>query len=451
LRHPTAWLLVITLTLVTNRAALAQPADQSVELIVRAGRYVRVALDQRVTVHAVGQPVTGIVTEPVYAYDRVVVPAGTRVRGHIARLEGPGRIARLRALTSGDFTPRRRVVLEFDTLVFGDAREVAMRTSVGNGVEQVALRVAAGTEQNGVVARAREEIAARTSGMIAVINAPGKKERLKEALIDRLPYHPQYLRKGTVYTAQLVDPLEFGTAAAITRAEAGTVPAPQSILNARLVTGLDSGTTTRGAPVHAVLTSPVFSEDQQLILPEGASLDGEVTVAKRAASFHRNGQLRFLFERVTAPEQAAHDIPASLYSVAAGEADHVTIDDEGGAAVKDSKTRFVAPALAVLALRATVDREHHGFDHDADDTGMAATGTTVRSGNFGSRAVGGFFGLGLMGIGLSQISHPVGVALAIVGAARTTYTNVLGRGQEVSFPPDTSIQVQLAPGPSPAK
>ena len=69
-------------------------------------------------------------------------------------------------------------------------------------------------------------------------------------------------------------------------------------------------------------------------------------------------------------------------------------------------------------------------------------------GGFGSRGVGGFLGLGLLGVGLSQISRPVGVTLAVVGVVRTVYTNVLGKGKEVSFPADTSIQLQLAPGPT---
>jgi hypothetical protein len=40
------------------------------------------------------------------------------------------------------------------------------------------------------------------------------------------------------------------------------------------------------------------------------------------------------------------------------------------------------------------------------------------------------------------------VTLAVVGAVRTIYTNVLGKGRDVSFPADTSIQLQLAPGPT---
>ena len=38
--------------------------------------------------------------------------------------------------------------------------------------------------------------------------------------------------------------------------------------------------------------------------------------------------------------------------------------------------------------------------------------------------------------------------MGVYGAARTMYTNVLGKGREVVFAADTPIQVRLAPGPS---
>jgi len=50
-------------------------------------------------------------------------------------------------------------------------------------------------------------------------------------------------------------------------------------------------------------------------------------------------------------------------------------------------------------------------------------------------------------VGLARFSHPFGVALAAVGVARTVYSAVLATGHDVSFPADTAIQVQIAPGP----
>jgi hypothetical protein len=66
----------------------------------------------------------------------------------------------------------------------------------------------------------------------------------------------------------------------------------------------------------------------------------------------------------------------------------------------------------------------------------------------GSRGVGGFLGWSLAGTALSFASRPVGIVLAAVGTVRTVYGAVFGKGRDVSFPADTPIQVQLAPGPS---
>jgi hypothetical protein len=321
-----------------------------------------------------------------------------------------------------------------------------MRTVVTTASERVTLQVAGADEHPGIATRARQEVAQRTSEALGVLKAPGKMERLKEAAINRLPYHPQFLRKGTVYTAELLAPLDFGTTPAIPHAPPGTKPAPASILNARLVTALDSAKTEKGTEVRAIVTRPVFSADHELIFPEGTVLAGEVTLTRPARRFHRNGRLRFLFETVHLPDEDPAALLASLYAVRVSEDAHVAVDEEGGASGKSSNARFIAPALAVLALRASTDREHHAMDHDADDAPGAAR--VQPGGNYGGRALGGFFGWGLLGVAASQISRPVAIASGAVGVARTVYTSVLGKGQEVSFPADTPIQVQLAPGPS---
>jgi hypothetical protein len=224
------------------------------------------------------------------------------------------------------------------------------------------------------------------------------------------------------------------------------------MLMARLVTALNSSTTPRGTLVEAVVTEPVFSADHQLILPEGTKLTGEVTFASVPRRFHRNGRLRFLLEQLQVPDEESRPLLASLHSVQAGDDDHVVVDDEGGAAVTNSRTRFIAPVLGVLALRAAVGRHHFDDDGDANDIGGAAAGPGgLGSRGAGGQGLGGFLGFGLIGLGLSQISHPVGVAFAAVGVARTMYTNVFAKGRDVSFPADTPIEVQLAPGPSPQR
>ena len=456
----TALTCVTVLMLCAPLRAQQDPQPTPIDLVVEAGRPFRIALDARVRITRVDQPVTGALIDPLYAYDRVVVPAGTLVRGHVSALEPEPKRLRIQSLAAGDFSPHHGIVIQFDTLTFADGRTLPIRTHVSDAAEHITLSVAAPSAaersdedggSTGVSGRARDAIAqakqaaaAKARGALAAIKSPGKMERAKAVLISRLPYHPQYLSKGAVYGAELLAPLDFGPAAPPVIAAPGTSPAPEAILNARLVTPLDSAKTPRGSPMEAVVTEPVFSADHQLILPEGSRLTGEVTFATAARRFHRSGQLRFLIESVQPLQDQAAQLLASLYSVQVADVGAVDVDEEGGVRASDSKKRFIAPALAVLALRASTHREARRIDNDADDSVPRPAGSP------GSRGVAGFFGWGLTGALVSQISHPVGLTLAAIGVGRTVYRTVFAKGREVTFPADTMIQVQLAPGPASA-
>src|SRR5882672_2880551 len=99
---PSALASLLALSLGASASVFAGPDQGTVELVVEAGTPLRVALDQRVKVNHVGQAVTATVVEPVYAFDRIVVPAGARVVGHLEKLVGPSKGARLRAMLAGD-------------------------------------------------------------------------------------------------------------------------------------------------------------------------------------------------------------------------------------------------------------------------------------------------------------------------------------------------------------
>src|SRR5262249_1487301 len=84
-------------------------------------------------------------------------------------------------------------------------------------------------------------------------------------------------------------------------------------------------------------------------------------------------------------------------------------------------------------------------------SGCRATSGSSGGGNYLARGVGGVIGFGLIGAGLSQVSRPLGIAFGAIGAARSVYKNILGKGQELRFQADTPIQLQLAPGPQSAQ
>jgi hypothetical protein len=426
----------------TVLSLIASAAAEPVALVLKTGTPMHVALDRRVTMSRVGQVITGTLVEPVYAYDRVVLPAGSAVRGHVAALEPPSGGARLRSYLSADFSPHRHVVLQFDTVTLDDGREIEIHTIVTEVTERATLRVAAATEPSGVTARVRQEIAERTSEAIETIKGPDKMERVKDALLERLPYHKQFLRKGTVLTAELQAPVDFGKVEGTPRAAPGTQPAAESILSARLLTTLDSRRTTRGETVQAVVTHPVFSAARELILPEGAILEGTVTLARPARHFHRAGQLRFLFQRVQQTDEEAVTMLASLYAIRTSEDSGIAVDEEGGARAVSPRTRFIAPALSLLALRVAA---HRTVDTPEEPSEF---GLPTQF-EYGNPALGGFLGWGVAGVALSQVSQPIGIGLSIVGVVRTVYGSVFGKGREVVFPAHTPIQLQLAPAPAP--
>jgi hypothetical protein len=460
----------ITLTVAVSAAvvvlslcapAFAQSNDE-VELVVERGRPLRVELSDSITVNHVGQTVTATVVEPVYAYDRIVIPVGTPVVGRVVALVDPPKSTRIRTMAAGDFSPHHAIEIRFESLM-RDGVAVPMQTIAKNEAVHVKRQLAHDSDDEqpqGVVTRAKQEVKSRAAGTVASIKQqtadalsavkdPGKVERLKEWGIGRLPYHPQVLRKGTTWDAELQSPLSFGRVTPRQSAPEGSWPAPSSILNARLITTLDSAATPRGSVLEAVVTQPVFADDGRLILPEGTTLTGEVTFAQQARRFHRNGQMRFLFERAQPPAQDSAPLLASLHAIDVSDDNRVALDDEGGAAVTNSKSRFVAPALALLALRASVEQgEGRGFETGTANVSARTTEASAASGNYFGRAVGGLIGFGAIGVGLSQIWRPAGVAFSIMGAARTLYTNVLGKGQELHFQADTPIQVRLAPGRS---
>jgi hypothetical protein len=83
--------LVSALLLACPSLARSQSESPSVALTVATGRQLDIVVDQRVVIKRVGKPINGMIVQPVYAYDRVVVPASTS-DGTYCRPDGPLKI-----------------------------------------------------------------------------------------------------------------------------------------------------------------------------------------------------------------------------------------------------------------------------------------------------------------------------------------------------------------------
>jgi type IV secretory pathway VirB10-like protein len=450
------------------------PQASTIPLTVPAGVPLRLYLTKRVS-KKVDAPVEAKVLEPVFAFDHQVIPAGATVLGRVEELKPVSKWQRTRAILGGDFTPLHVAPVEFTNLLLPDGREIPLQTEATPGLHTIVpLRAPKkknqkAQNQGGVVTagkqQARDSIQQKLDQVRSIpgmVRGPGKKELVEDYLFSKLPYHPQYVRSRTRFDAVLQQPLQFGSETVSPESVAllGSDPLPDTVVQARLVTPIDSAVSQPGQTIDAILAEPVFGADHKLILPEGTHLAGTVVLAKKARWLHRSGQIRFNFQNFSLPEEAAHLIPASAPSdapqtaesaptekklehrtqatLAGAEATGTTpvkVDSEGGVQAQQSKTRFLAAAASVLIA----SRAAHA-DRDKEEGGTVGSGSNP---NVGGRTIGGGFGLGLVGTGLAQTSPSVGMALGYYGMAWTVYSTVFARGPEVQFGENAVVEIRF--------
>jgi hypothetical protein len=434
---------------------------QSIPLTVPSGAPLRLYLTKRIPKRS-GTPVEAKLLESVFAFDREVIPAGALVQGEVTRARPVSKWLRTRAILNGDFTPLRGAELTFHSLMLPDGRTLPIQTIQAAPLNSIYIepskkarkqKQARPQNQNGGILgtakqtardRVNGAINVRTRGVFDTVRGPNRREKLEDLLWSKLPYHPQYVRRGTRIDAPLQDALAFGSAAlpAADLAELGSEPGADSIAHVRLLTPLDSSSTKMGETVEAVLAAPLFSTAHKLVLPEGTRLTGSVVVAKKARSFHRSGQLRFNFQKVDLPPEVANLRPAATpaapsqatLNAAEGSGDApIRVDSEGGVQAKESKSRFLAPAISlVLASRAADNDAGH---HHATGTGGDA--------NVSGRTLGGGLGLGMAGAAVSQSSRYVGMAFGYYGLAWSVYSSVVARGGEVQFDKNAMMDIKF--------
>src|SRR5438105_2536809 len=119
--------------------------EQTTPVTVQTGAAFHVALAKQVRVKNPGVPVEGRIVEPIYVFDRMAIPASTKVLGRVASIEPLSRSQRAMAIANADFTPLRKAHLDFDTLALKDGRRVPLHTSVSEGVPNVIHVTAGGT------------------------------------------------------------------------------------------------------------------------------------------------------------------------------------------------------------------------------------------------------------------------------------------------------------------
>ena len=405
------------------------PADaRTIALTVPNGTPLQIALDGEVRVRKVGQPISGRVMQPVYVFDHLVIPTGTKATGHIVAIAPvPGRTIALSALNA-DFTPAHKLSVNFDQLILPGGRTIDLHAIVVPGSGQVIQLATAGEHQRNAVkdaaARKMDQARAQWHDAMKQIKSPGRMHLFVRYAVAQLPIHPQYIDAGAVYSAELSRPLDFGSesVSAASLSSIGTQPPPGSLVRTLLLTPLDSKHTQRGSEVDAVLAQPLF-DTGRLILPAGTRLRGSVLQVRPARSFQRNGQFRIAFRQVILPGGAVQSVDTSLQGVQSEAVGNIQLDTEGGAKSTPSKIRYLSTGASVgLALIGSGGKRDVG-----------AAGPTT----------GGLTGYKLIGIIVGAVyrNHTYAIVMSAYGGGSSTYRNFIARGREIAFPRDTTMDI----------
>jgi hypothetical protein len=424
--------------------AIAGP-PVTVPMSVPSGTPIKVALDSEVRIREVGQPIHGKTTEPVYAFDKLLIPVGTPVNGRVSAIDAvPKKIRTLEAMDA-NFSPVRRVHVQFDELVMADGRRVLMQTVASPAPDGV-LRFVPANEKaaktNKVqdvaakkVSATRQQVRQQWAALQKQIHEPGKVHKLKRLAMAQLPVHPQYIDVGTSFNADLQRPLDFGTESVKPEAltNVGAPPPSGSVVHARLLTPLNSSTSRKGDMVEALITEPLVASDH-LILPEGSVIRGSVMQVQPARRLARNGQLRILFHEVAPPNGLEQKVVTSLEGVAVAKGEHLKLDAEGGAQVTTPRTRYLTTGIQIMLAATSAapdgDRNLHGGGGGGDIGGSAANGAS------GFRFVG-------MIVGVLARSRVVATGFGAYGAASSIYCHFLARGRDVVYPKDMAMVIGL--------
>ena len=420
--------------------------SQSVALSVPKGTPLQVALDQEVRVKRVGQPIHGRIVEPVYAFDRVVVPIGSEVTGQVTKIGEISGAKRTVAALDADFTPERKVEVNFDDLALADGRHFRLQSSVTPGSGQVISFVAAAEgkeKKKGVkdaaekTKQAKEQARQQWDNAMKQLKTAGRMHRLKRYVEAQLPVHRQYIPAGTVYFAELTAPLDFGAEPMTPEVAAsigGPLP-PGSVVHARLITPLTSATTQNGEAVEAVISQPLRDGEGRLIVPQGSRLQGAVRQVQPARRMKKNGQLRIAFQQLIPPDGIGEKVEATLEGVQSGKDANVKLDPEGGAEATTPKTRYLATTVALTLAAASAG----GGENDVDN------GVAHVKANTGAQVAGGVNGFKVVGmvLGLAVHSRALGYTMGAYGAGVSLYSHFIARGNEVVFPKNTAMEIGI--------
>jgi hypothetical protein len=392
-----------------------------------------------------GESIEGRLLYPVFVENRIAIPAGSILHGRVIRLD-PDRSRRVHSGLRGDFTPFYIPVVQFDHVVIEDGPPQAIVCdSVKDGMLILRLSTPPGQKKGSFIGRQLSAAKRKIVETAALFTAPGRGDRLVQFVYGQLPYHPQRIETGTTWTVELAQPIRLqrtedssagsadpplaGIKDQVTGQPPGLDKRPQEQaagwqLRAYLQRTISSAKDKPGDTFEAAVAEPVFNSAHALVVPEGSLLVGEITQAKPARSFGRQGKLRFHFTELRFPTGFSQPVEGSLAGADSNKSANLQIDPEGGVEPQ-AVNRVVAPLiLTFLAGRAFDTDENRTFNHAVASNGFGIVGRIV---------------------GMAVSSRNVAAGIGFYGAALSVYDLWLARGHDVVFARQTRIEVTTTP------
>ena len=413
----------------------------STPLLVRLGKHVPMKKGERLQ---------GNLLYPVYAENRLAIPAGSVLRGSVVALD-PDRSHRIHSRLGGDFTPFHIPVVHFDQLVLPDGTiKQIVSNNATNGAPVLHLSTPASKSSHSFISQQIAQVKERAKDTLALVTAPGRKDRLVQLLYSQLPYHPERIESATMWTVTLAQPITLRPDEIFANGKGNQAvappfarkprpaPSPQADtssgdasawhLRAYLEQTISSANEKPGDTFNAVIAEPVFKPDHTVAIPEGSVLVGTITQAKPARSFGRAGKLRFDFRELKLPGKPSQHVQGSLAGADAVKSQQLQIDSEGGVQSKPQNRVIVPMVLTLLAGRT--------LDDDGSLAGNAAIGSN---------------GFGIIGRVVSMVagSRNLAAGIGFYAAGLSFSERWLVHGQNVVFVKNTRIEVTTIPSRNP--
>ncbi len=383
----------------------------------------------------VGQPIRADLLYPVYADNKLVLPAKTIVTGTVTALRSD-HSRRVSARLRADFTPFYTPVVSFHQIQLPSGKTVSITTSTATDGAPIYRLVAPPPRKGGFIRRQFDTGLQILRDQISFFTADGKKDRLVKLLYSQLPWHPQSIERNTAWTVETALPITIPQQPALhdTWHEAsGGQDSSTWMVQAYLNEKLSSATSKQGEIIRATVAEPIYNPDHTIAVPQGSSLVGTITQARPSRRFGRAGVLHFNFRQLVLPAGTTRNVETTLTAADSASNQNLAMNSEG--VVKPKPQDKIAIPLLLAAL--TMSPLHE----DADDRGEVLARKNATASN----------SIGIIGfvVGIASGSGNVAAGFGAYGTALALYNRWIKRGTDVTFARDTRIVLQTTPRHAP--